>query len=93
MSKPEIMELKLGSKYQITSLGSKDTPMVSTGTFIGYSAMGNSDAICLELDKSHKKLSGKIRMIPSHMIMALDILKEPKEKEKPDEDTMERSYI
>jgi hypothetical protein len=93
MKKNEILELQEGSKYQITSLGSKDAPIVSTGKFVGYGAMGNADAICLELDKSHKKLAGKIRMIPSHMVMTLDIITEKKEKSKPDEDSMERSYI
>jgi len=43
--------------------------------------------------KSHKKLAGKIRMIPSHMVMTLDIITEKKEKSKPDEDSLERSYI
>jgi hypothetical protein len=28
MKKPEIMELKAGSKYQITSLGSKEAPIL-----------------------------------------------------------------
>ncbi len=93
MKKNEIFELKVGAKYQIRSLGSKDEPILSTGKFIGYGAMGNSDAICLELDKSHKVLAGKIRMIPSHMIMSLDIIAEPKEKIKPEKDAMERSYI
>ena len=87
------MELKPGSKYQITSLGSKDSPLISTGKFIGYGAMGNSDAICIELDKTHKKLAGKTRMIPSHMILSLDILSVPKDKDKPDKDSLERSYI
>ena len=87
------MELKPGSKYQITSLGSRDAPITSSGTFIGFGVMGNSDAICLELDKSHKKLAGKTRMIPSHMILTLDIISEEKEKEKPDKDSLERSYI
>jgi hypothetical protein len=93
MKKNEIMELKTGSIYQITSLGSKDNPMVTTGKFIGYAAVGNSDAVCLELDKSHKKLAGKTRMIPTHMIMSLDIIKEVKDSEKPDKDIMQRSYI
>ena len=93
MKKNEIYELKVGSKYQITSLGSKDSPIVTTGKFLGYGAMGNSDALCIELDKSHKKLAGKTRLIPSHMILALDILQEKKEKEKKDKDSMERSYI
>jgi hypothetical protein len=87
------MELKPGSKYQITSLGSRDAPITSSGTFIGFGVMGNSDAICLELDKSHKKLAGKTRMIPSHMILTLDILEEKKDKETKDKDSLERSYI
>jgi hypothetical protein len=93
MKKTEIMELKAGSKYQITSLGSKEAPIVSTGKFVGYAAMGNSDALCIELDKSHKKLAGKLRLIPSHMIMTLDIISESKEKDKPEKDSLEHSYI
>jgi hypothetical protein len=87
------MELKAGSKYQITSLGSKEAPIVSTGKFVGYAAMGNSDALCIELDKSHKKLAGKLRLIPSHMIMTLDIISEVKDKGKPEKDSLEHSYI
>jgi hypothetical protein len=55
--------------------------------------MGNSDALCIELDKSHKKLAGKLRLIPSHMIMTLDIISEVKDKGKPEKDSLEHSYI
>jgi hypothetical protein len=93
MKKNEIMELKNGSTYQITSLGSKENPIISTGKFIGYAAVGNSDAVCIELDKSHKKLAGKKRMIPTHMIMTLDIINEVKDSDKPEKDILSRSYI
>ena len=93
MKKPEIQELVAGSIYRITSLGSREEPMITTGKFLGYAGLGNADAICIELDKSHKKLAGKVRMIPSHMILALDVLKEEKDKDKSDKETMERSYL
>lgn len=93
MKKDEIRELTIGSIYQINSLGSKEAPITTTGKFIGFSAMGSGEGICIELDKSHKKLAGKIRMIPSHMILTLDIIKETKEKDKPDDETMARSYL
>ena len=93
MKNKEIQTLTIGSKYQITSLGSKDTPIVTNGEFLGFSILGSSEALCLKLDKSHKKLSGKIRMIPSHMIMTLDVITEVKDKKKSDEETTARSYL
>ena len=75
MAKKNNLQLTEGSTYKITSLGARDTPVVSSGTFKGYSVVGNMDAICIELDKSHEKLLGKLRIIPTHMIMHIDILK------------------
>jgi hypothetical protein len=93
MKDDDLQQLKVGSTYQIKSIGSKDEPLISTGKLKGYSILGSMEAICIELDKSHKKLSGKIRMIPSHMILSLDVLKEVKEKKKTDEDAMAKSYL
>jgi len=89
----ELRTLKVGSKYQITSLGSKDTPIITTGEFLGFVLLGNSEALCMKLDKSHKKLAGRTRMISSHMILTLDVISEPKEKEKSDDETLSRSYL
>ena len=93
MKENEVKQLKVGSTYQINSLCSRDEPIISTGKFQGFAVMGSAEAVCIELDKSHKKLAGKIRMIPSHMILSLDVLKEVKKKDKDDEDTLTKSYL
>ena len=92
MKDKEPLQLTVGSMYKINSLGSKDAPIVTTGIFKGYSIVGNIEALCIELDKSHKGFKGKIRMIPSHMILTVDVIKEVAEKEKTDEDAMTKSY-
>jgi hypothetical protein len=93
MKDKEPQQLTVGSTYQINSLGSKDAPIVTSGIFKGYSIVGNVEALCIELDKSHKKMKGKLRMIPSHMILSVDIIKEVEEKEKDDEEAMAKSYL
>ena len=94
MKKEDEMQMLIkGSIYQITSLGSRDEPIVTTGKFLGFSILGPSEALCIELDKSHKKLAGKVRIIPSHMVLTLDVIKESKEKDKKDDETLARSYL
>jgi len=93
MQDNEEIQLTVGSKYQILSLGSKDNPITSTGTFMGYTNIGNSDGICLELDKSHKKLKGKLRIIPSHIILTIDVISIASKDEDKDDETTERSYM
>jgi hypothetical protein len=81
-------QLTVGSKYRIRSLESRDKPLISQGTFKGYTAFGHDDAICLELDDSHVDDKGKLRVIPSHMVIALDVLdvkEDTASKEKDDE--------
>ena len=93
MKENELKQLIVGSKYHIFSLGSRDEPLETVGKFIGFSILGSSEALCVELDKSHKTLAGKTRMIPSHMVLALDVLTEAKEKSKSDDETTARSYL
>lgn len=80
--KEETIVLTVGSKYIIRSLESKDKPLLTMGVFKGYTAIGGDDAVCIELDEMHEKLAGKIRVIPCHMIMAIDVMSavEPDEK-------------
>ena len=87
------LELTEGSKYIVTSLGSRDEPMQSSGIFRGYITIGNGGAICIELDKSHKKLSGKVRIIPEHMILAIDIVKVADKEEEKEKESTSRSYL
>lgn len=92
MKKNECIQLIEGSKYEIYSLGTKEEPMKSRGIFKGYTVIGNTDAICLELDSSHKRLKGKIRIIPTHMVLAIDIIKEVKKKMEKREEGDARYY-
>lgn len=81
----EKFKLIPGSKYRIRSLESREKPLVTNGTFKNYIMLGDVDAICIELDESHKELAGKTRIIPIHMVISIDILqiaKEKKEEEK-----------
>lgn len=77
--KEERVQLTLGSRFQIRSLGSRDEVLVTRGTFKGVVSVGAADGIAMELDDSHEDLAGKIRVIPSHVILAVDIVeaKEP----------------
>jgi len=68
--------LTKGSRYRILSIETREKPMVSHGTFRGYAAVGPDDALCLELDESHRDLAGKIRLIPCHMVLSVDIVEQ-----------------
>jgi hypothetical protein len=79
------LTLTKGSKYRIESLESRERTIISNGEFLGFTMMGNIDGVAIRLDKTHDKMAGKLRIIPSHMIVSLDVMeakKEVKEKEK-----------
>ncbi len=78
-SDPELTLTK-GSRYRIESLESRDKTVVTHGEFLGFTMMGNIDGIAMRLDKSHAEMSGKVRIIPSHMIVALDVIEAKKEE-------------
>lgn len=81
----EKIQLTVGSKYKITSMESRDKPLITRGTFKGYTMIGDIDSLCMELDVSHKEAKGKIRVIPSHMIISIDIISVAKEEKKRNE--------
>jgi len=93
MDDEDEMELTKGSKYIVTSLGTKDEPIVSSGEFSGYISVGNGGAICIELDKTHKKMAGKTRIIPIHMILAIDVVKKAKKEDEKETESTSRSYL
>jgi len=70
-----------GSQYRIKSLESRDHPMETIGIFKGYAALAHDTAVVMELDKSHGEDKGRLRLIPSHMILSIDVLKAEKESE------------
>jgi hypothetical protein len=67
--KDDALVLTPGSQYRIKSLEARDHPMETTGIFRGYA------------DKSHGEDAGKTRLIPTHMIISIDVLKAEKERE------------
>jgi hypothetical protein len=79
--KDEAIVLTPGSLYRVKSLEARDKPMETFGIFKGYAAIAHDTALVMELDKSHGDDKGKMRLIPSHMIIAIDVLKAEKEKE------------
>ncbi len=90
--KAEAVSLTPGSRYIITSLGNKDRAIITKGTFRGYTVVGNVDGVCIELDRSHRGLKGKIRVLPSHMILSIDIIDAARPKPQAAEESIERYY-
>jgi len=85
--KDEAIILTPGSLYKIKSLESRDKPMETTGIFKGYAAVAHDTALVIELDKNHGEDKGKMRLILSHMILSLDVMKAEKEEEKKESDS------
>ncbi len=79
--KDETIVLTPGSLYRIRSLEARDHPMETYGTFKGYAAIAHDTALVVELDRSHGEDAGRTRLIPTHMIIAIDVVKAEKEKE------------
>jgi hypothetical protein len=78
--------LTKGSKYRVKSIESRDKPLVTHGTFEGYTVVGHDEAVLITLDDSHKEMAGRKRIIPTHMIVAIDVVEiaeESKEKDEP----------
>ena len=74
------VKLTVGSQYRVKSLESRDAPLITHGKFLGYTSIGHDDGLCMELDDSHKDMKGRIRVIPMHMIICIDIIR-AKDKE------------
>ncbi len=85
--KDDAIVLTPGSLYKIKSLESRDKPMETVGIFKGYAAVAHDTAIVIELDKSHGEEKGRLRLIPSHMIISIDVLRAEKEKEEKEKDS------
>lgn len=85
--KDDAIVLTPGSLYKVKSLESRDRPMETIGIFKGYAAVAHDTAIVMELDKSHGEEKGRLRLIPSHMIISIDVLRAEKEEEQKDKDS------
>jgi len=89
----EPFQLTEESRCIIHSLGDRNTMLVSRGIFKGYSRLGNAaEAICLELDESHGDIAGKTRLIPSHVVLAIDLIEVAEERDEETPDDMHAGY-
>jgi hypothetical protein len=75
-------QLDIGIKYQVTSVGEKEKPKTTTGTYLGFTTIGKCSGICIKLDKNHKSNQGKIRIIPSDIILKIDAISKGRKKKK-----------
>ena len=76
------LELTEGSIYKITSIGGRDQLLETEGTFKGFISIGvDETGLLMELSKKHGNMAGKIRIIPLHVILLIDIV-EVKENSK-----------
>jgi hypothetical protein len=78
----EIQDMKLnkGTKYEVMSVGKKDEPKKTTGTFLGFTTIGETNGICIKLDKNHKKDQGRIRIIRSEIVLNIDSISKSRKK-------------
>jgi hypothetical protein len=85
MNQEKKMELTEGSVYKITSLGGRDKLIETEGTFRGFISIGvDETGLLMELNKNHGEMKGKIRIIPLHVLLLVDVLN-AKDDEKKDE--------
>lgn len=80
MSDEEAFSMTRGSRYAITSLAARTQPLRTSGVFQGYTTVGTDDAVVMELDASHEEAEGRIRVIPLHVILAIDVLEVAEEE-------------
>jgi hypothetical protein len=107
VGKEDRLKLTTGSRYRITSMMTRDEPLVTEGTFKGYTMVGNIDALLLDTApptkakgeaKGKAKTKGKakpkeqLRLIPAQMIISIDVLDQAEEKEEEEKTSTSRYY-
>ena len=85
--KPEF-ELTEGSEYKIHSVGTKDSIFETRGIFKGFVSIGVEDAgLLMELGETHGEMEGKMRVVPLHAILAIDVFEVKPNEKKEEKDT------
>lgn len=77
-----------GSLYRVRSLESREKPLETVGVFKGYAAVAHDTALVMEVELSTVEGRDRfMRLIPSHMIISIDVLKAEKEEEQKEKDS------
>jgi hypothetical protein len=89
MNKKKEMELTEGSQYKIFSLGGRETMIETEGIFKGFISVGVDEiGLLMELNEKHGDMAGKTRIVPLHVILAIDVFEAmPNEKKDVDKET------
>ena len=89
MSKKPNLELTEGSEYKITSLGGRDILFETEGVFKGFVSLYVDEVgLIMEMNKKHGDMAGKIRIIPIHVVLAIDVLEAKLNQKKLDDKEM-----
>lgn len=93
MNDEKKMELTEGSEYKILSLGGRDIMIETEGVFKGFINIGvDETGLLMELNHKHGEMAGKTRIVPLHVLLAIDVLK-IEETEKKDDDKGVSHYV
>ncbi len=91
MNEKSGLELTEGSSYKILSLGGKDNVLETEGVFKGFTSIGSEEfGLLMELNEKHGDMAGKVRIMPLHVILAIDVLEAAPNQLK--DDTKETSH-
>lgn len=86
--KDDAIVLTPGSLYRVKSLESREKPLETIGVFKGYAAVAHDTAVVMEVELSTGESKETfMRLIPSHMIISIDVLKAEKEEEQKEKDS------
>lgn len=89
MNKKIAVELTVGSAYKIKSLGARDKVLETEGVFKGYTSIGSEEfGLIIELNHKHEDLSGKMRILPIPVILAIDVLEAKPDPHRDDDKEM-----
>jgi hypothetical protein len=92
MDKKEDWKLIEESRYKIISIGGRDSTLETEGIFKGYATIGIEEAgLVIELSTEHEKSGEKLRIVPLHAILAIDVL-DAKQYKRRDEDKEPSSH-
>jgi len=88
MSKKEELKLTEGSRYKVISIGGRELALETEGVFKGFASIGiDEGGLQMELGEHHGDMQGKIRIVPLHAILAIDILDAKEDKKEDSKDT------
>ncbi|MBN2599613.1 MAG: hypothetical protein JXA75_03645 [Candidatus Thermoplasmatota archaeon] len=75
MDRKEDWKLIEGSRYKIISIGGRDSSLETEGIFRGYATIGIEEAgLVIEQGTVQKDSEEKLRIVPLHAILAIDVL-------------------